>query len=126
MATLTSAATAATSVEGGEAWLRRWSEDDLGVLRLAGTDVPRRRPQGEELLFPTESRLFYGDNLTILRNRKYVADGSVDLVYLDPPFKPTESYNLLFRTKSGNVPAAAQVRAFGHVALGRSGCRRSP
>jgi site-specific DNA-methyltransferase (adenine-specific) len=47
-----------------------------------------------------------------LRNRRYAAEDSVDLVYLDPPFKPTESYNVLFRTRSG-VPAAAQVRAFG-------------
>ena len=30
------------------------------------------------------NRLFYGDNLDILRNR--VASESVDLVYLDPPF----------------------------------------
>jgi site-specific DNA-methyltransferase (adenine-specific) len=29
--------------------------------------------------------LFYGDNLDILRKR--VPDASVDLVYLDPPFK---------------------------------------
>jgi site-specific DNA-methyltransferase (adenine-specific) len=71
--------------------------------------VPRRRP-GQEELFP--SRLFYGDNLHILRNKKHIADDSVDLVYLDPPFKPTESYNVLFRTRDGKVPAAAQVRAF--------------
>ena len=30
-------------------------------------------------------RLFYGDNLPILRED--IADESVDLVYLDPPFK---------------------------------------
>jgi len=28
--------------------------------------------------------LYYGDNLDILR--RYVADESVDLIYLDPPF----------------------------------------
>jgi len=31
--------------------------------------------------------LFYGDNLDVLRRR--VPDDSVDLVYLDPPFKST-------------------------------------
>jgi hypothetical protein len=30
------------------------------------------------------NRLFYGDNLEVLR--KHIADESVDLVYLDPPF----------------------------------------
>lgn len=30
--------------------------------------------------------LFYGDNLSILR--QHIADASIDLVYLDPPFKP--------------------------------------
>lgn len=31
-----------------------------------------------------KNRLFYGDNLAVLR--QHVADESVDLVYLDPPF----------------------------------------
>ena len=30
--------------------------------------------------------LYYGDNLNILR--EYIKDESVDLIYLDPPFKP--------------------------------------
>jgi 16S rRNA G966 N2-methylase RsmD len=30
------------------------------------------------------NRLFYGDNLNILR--EHVTDESVDLIYLDPPF----------------------------------------
>ena len=33
-----------------------------------------------------ENVLYYGDNLDILR--RYVKDESVDLIYLDPPFKP--------------------------------------
>jgi 16S rRNA G966 N2-methylase RsmD len=32
--------------------------------------------------------LYYGDNLDILR--RYVKDETVDLVYLDPPFKNYE------------------------------------
>ena len=53
--------------------------------------------------------LFYGDNLAVLRER--VADDSVDLVYLDPPFNSNASYNVLFREKTGEE-SPAQIRAF--------------
>jgi site-specific DNA-methyltransferase (adenine-specific) len=39
-------------------------------------------------------KLFYGDNLSILR--EHIADESVDLVYLDPPFNSNATYNVLF------------------------------
>jgi site-specific DNA-methyltransferase (adenine-specific) len=39
----------------------------------------------------TNNTLFYGDNLPILRD--YIASESVDLVYLDPPFNSSRSYN---------------------------------
>src|SRR5690606_6377377 len=55
------------------------------------------------------NRLFYGDNLEVLRER--IDDESVDLVYLDPPFNSNRNYNVLFREKSG-VSAAAQLQAF--------------
>lgn len=35
----------------------------------------------------TKNRLYYGDNLDVLR--RYVPGESVDLVYLDPPFNRT-------------------------------------
>ena len=54
--------------------------------------------------------LFYGDNLDVLRI--YVADESVDLVYLDPPFNSNASYNVLFAERDGSR-SAAQVKAFG-------------
>lgn len=53
--------------------------------------------------------LYYGDNLTILR--QYIADESVDLVYLDPPFNSNRNYNVLFKNEHGH-PADAQVQAF--------------
>jgi DNA modification methylase len=53
--------------------------------------------------------LFYGDNLDVLRNR--IPSGSVDLVYLDPPFNSNRSYNVLFRHRSG-AEAQAQIEAF--------------
>jgi len=40
-----------------------------------------------------ENVLYYGDNLDILR--RYIADESVDLVYLDPPFNSNATSNAL-------------------------------
>ena len=53
--------------------------------------------------------LYYGDNLDILR--RYIADESVDLVYLDPPFNSAQNYNAFFEEKDGTA-AAAQIQAF--------------
>jgi len=57
-----------------------------------------------------ENTLYYGDNLDILR--RYIKDESIDLVYLDPPFKSNQNYNVLFKEKNGSQ-AASQIRAFG-------------
>lgn len=38
-----------------------------------------------------KNTLYFGDNLTILRD--HIGDESVDLVYLDPPFKSKQDYN---------------------------------
>jgi DNA modification methylase len=54
--------------------------------------------------------LYYGDNLDILR--RYIADESVDLVYLDPPFNSNATYNVLFAEQDG-TRAASQIKAFG-------------
>jgi site-specific DNA-methyltransferase (adenine-specific) len=43
--------------------------------------------------------------------RDSIADASVDLVYLDPPFNSNASYNVLFKNKSGDQ-SAAQIEAF--------------
>jgi site-specific DNA-methyltransferase (adenine-specific) len=58
---------------------------------------------------PDGNLLYYGDNLDILR--RYVKDESVDLVYLDPPFKSSQDYNVLFKERNG-TQSAAQIRAF--------------
>jgi DNA modification methylase len=55
------------------------------------------------------NRLYYGDNLDVLR--RHVDDASVDLVYLDPPFNSNASYNVLFAEKDG-TQAASQIKAF--------------
>ncbi len=53
--------------------------------------------------------LYYGDNLDVLR--RYIDDESVDLVYLDPPFKSQQNYNVLFQEQDGSR-SAAQIQAF--------------
>lgn len=57
----------------------------------------------------SENTLFYGDNLSILR--EYLPEESVDLIYLDPPFNSNRSYNVLFKDESGE-DAQAQMTAF--------------
>ena len=57
-----------------------------------------------------DNKLYFGDNLDILR-KGYIADGSVDLIYLDPPFNSKADYNVLYREKSGLAPFA-QIKAF--------------
>ena len=55
------------------------------------------------------NQLYFGDNLDILR--QHIADESVDLIYLDPPFNSNATYNVLFRERSGEE-SAAQITAF--------------
>ena len=56
------------------------------------------------------NKLFYGDNLEILR--EHIPDDSVDLIYLDPPFNSNRDHSVLFREQDG-TRAAAQIKAFG-------------
>jgi site-specific DNA-methyltransferase (adenine-specific) len=56
-----------------------------------------------------KNKLYFGDNLQFLREN--VADSSVDLIYLDPPFNSNANYNVLFKEKSGEE-SAAQITAF--------------
>ena len=55
------------------------------------------------------NHLYFGDNLDILR--QHIADESVDLIYLDPPFNSNATYNVLFRERTGE-DSAAQITAF--------------
>jgi adenine specific DNA methylase Mod len=57
----------------------------------------------------TVNKLYFGDNLDVLRER--IKDESVDLVYLDPPFNSSATYNVLFKESFG-VPSEAQAEAF--------------
>lgn len=63
-----------------------------------------------------KNRLYYGDNLAVLRGmdahgRPNIPSESVDLIYLDSPFNSRQDYNVLFAEKDGNR-SAAQITAF--------------
>ena len=59
--------------------------------------------------------LYYGDNLDILR--RYVADASVDLVYLDLPFKRQKFPRIQLRTIGQLLAGVAMERPSGTVAV---------
>src|SRR4030042_2704453 len=52
--------------------------------------------------------LYFGDNLPILRS---MPSESVDLIYLDPPFNSSRSYNVLFKDERG-ISSDAQITPF--------------
>jgi DNA modification methylase len=54
------------------------------------------------------NKLYYGDNLTVLRT---FDDEIADLIYLDPPFNSQATYNVLFRS-TGGEKSHAQIEAF--------------
>lgn len=55
-----------------------------------------------------QNRLFFGDNLDWLPK---LQTGSIDLIYLDPPFNSKANYNLLYKSPNGDA-ARAQYQAF--------------
>ena len=69
---------------------------------------PEPSPTLTDMGDPTR-KLYFGDNLEIMR--EHVADESVDLVYLDPPFNSKQTYNVLFKTDDAR-PSQAQMEAF--------------
>ena len=77
-------------------------------MRLAWRRI-RKKLGIMTLMSEWKNKLFFGDNLDILH--QYVADESVDLIYLDPPFNSNASYNVLFAERSGQK-STAQIKAF--------------
>ena len=108
---------------GEEAAIQAGIAADPDTWELTDEDFAHMRPAGEvhpELVEawpaapddskpPPKNQLYFGDNLDILRN--HVADASVDLIYLDPPFNSNANYNVLFQEKGGQQ-SAAQITAF--------------
>jgi len=60
----------------------------------------------------TKNVLYYGDNLDVLR--QHIKDETVDLIYLDPPFKGGKVYKILF-AESNSSKAAAQIKGFDDI-----------
>lgn len=56
--------------------------------------------------------LYYGDNLSWLRDHDYFPNDSVDLIYLDPPFNSNADYNVIFKEQDGRR-SESQLHAFG-------------
>ena len=54
------------------------------------------------------NKLHYGDCFTILQNMPL---GSVDLIYLDPPFKSNRDYNAIYKDETGRA-LPDQIEAF--------------
>src|ERR1017187_4876598 len=57
--------------------------------------------------FKTDKKLYYGDNLDIMR--KYIGDESVDLCYIDPPFNSKRNYNQIYNNFGKEDRAQAQA-----------------
>lgn len=51
--------------------------------------------------------LYYGDNLDILR--KYIKDETINLCYIDPPFKSKRNYNQIYNNIGKEDKAQAQA-----------------
>lgn len=83
----------------------------LAILARTGQERDGGRDQGRAGRdgAAVQNHLYYGDNLQILR--EHIADQSVDLIYLDPPFNSQATYNVLFRAPTGEQ-SAAQIEAF--------------
>ncbi len=54
------------------------------------------------------NRLYYGDCLTVMQDMPL---GSVDLIYLDPPFNSSRDYNAIYKDETGR-PLPDQIEAF--------------
>jgi DNA modification methylase len=73
----------------------------LGTVEAPGPPEPDAAPA-------MNNTLYYGDNLHIMAN---MPKWSVDLIYLDPPFKSDQTYNLIY-SKLTNRPIPEQAEAF--------------
>lgn len=58
-----------------------------------------------------KNKLWFGDNLEVLRDRDNFPNDSIDLIYLDPPFNSNANYNMLFKESTGEI-SHAQIEAF--------------
>ena len=55
----------------------------------------------------TDNQLFYGDNLDVLRRK--IADESVDLCYIDPPFNSKRNYFQIYNNQGSDDELCPKV-----------------
>ena len=55
-----------------------------------------------------QNTLYYGDNLDVLRSRRFSPD-SIDLCYIDPPFNSKRNYNQIYNNIGSEDRAQAQA-----------------
>lgn len=53
------------------------------------------------------NKLYYGDNLDVIR--KYIKDNTIDLCYIDPPFNSKKNYNQIYNNYGDEDKAQAQA-----------------
>ncbi len=73
--------------------------------------------ENREVVLPSiPNRLYYGDNLEIMKS--LLAEhpqGFVDLIYIDPPFNSKRNYNILYEEALRKLPkefTMAQMRSY--------------
>jgi len=59
-----------------------------------------------------DRKLFYGDNIEILRDEARLPSGSVDLCYIDPPFNSKRHYFMIYNNEISGGSDKAQAKAF--------------
>jgi site-specific DNA-methyltransferase (adenine-specific) len=75
-------------------------------IRQASKAATQRKAKGRSEV----NKLFYGNNLGILRDKERMPSESVDLCYIDPPFNSQRNYNQIYDTPK--KVDAAQAQAF--------------
>lgn len=85
------------------------SINESAIVNATNVDLLSAKSETNRPLSFNTNKLFYGDNLEILR--RHIPNECIDMIYLDPPFKSDAHYNILFKEADGE-PSAAQIQAF--------------
>ena len=95
------------AAEGGK-FCQRPDKTKPDQTRPDQTRPDQTRPDQTSSVAPSEkNKLFYGDNLDVLRRK--IGDASVDLCYIDPPFNFKRNYFQIYNNVGGEDRAQAQA-----------------
>jgi len=72
---------------------------------IKGCILAKKTAQHSSANPASKNKLFYGDNLDVLRNK--IADNSVDLCYIDPPFNSNRDYSQIYNNQGSEARALA-------------------